>query len=153
MKPYWKGNTLPVSLEVPAGLEQLPEIADFIQENAREAALPSRRTWEILLAVDELCSRMLQCCASPDETLFLSWEQSGSLITLSVAVSGLPYNPLSENLTDGNAEEEQQLGGMGLSLVRKMVDELSYQRKGRLNILVVKKTLRKKKAGPHQEKQ
>lgn len=136
---------MPVSLEVPAGLEQLPEIADFIQEKAREDALPSRRMWEILLAVDEICSQLLQVCASPDESLFLTWELSGGALTLSIAVSGLPYNPLSAKSVGGNAEEESLSSGGGLTLVRKMVDEISYRRTENLNVLVVKKLLRRKR--------
>lgn len=129
-------------LEVPAGHEQLPEIAEFIQEKAHEEKIPSRRMWELLLVVDELVSSILQHCANPDETLSLSWDFSEERVTLILSVTGLPYNPLS---SQGSGEHKTgSLEEPGLSLVQKMVSDISYHREENQNIFTIQKALRKK---------
>ena len=53
-----------------------------------------------------------------------------------------PFNPLDAPAVDTALPlEEKPLGGLGVHLIRKSVDELEYQRAGNRNVLVMKNRL------------
>jgi serine/threonine-protein kinase RsbW len=133
---------------VPAYLENLGIIGEFLQECAREARLPSRKTWELLLVMDEICSQIIQYMDF-DQTMGrirLSWKPTSESVEVTIEAAGLPFNPLEVNKYNSASEaEEQALGGMGLYLIGKMVDELCYERRGDSNILRVLKYRRNRR--------
>ena len=136
------------SIVVPVGLENLAFISEFLQEKSCSVHITSRKMWELLLAMDEICSQIMQFMTddSSDEKIKLTWEYKPEFIVIKIETFGFAFNPLEINGNNYNAEkEEESLGGMGLYLVKQMVDEISYSRKDEKNILVVKKLLKSKK--------
>ena len=62
------------------------------------------------------------------------------VVSLTVEDDGVPFNPLDAPAADDTAPlEERPIGGLGIHLVRKLMDELEYARKGNRNRLVVRK--------------
>jgi serine/threonine-protein kinase RsbW len=127
---------------VPAYLENLSIVSDFVQEQARAIHLPSRKTWELLLVMDEICSQIIQYMDFDQQmgSIGISWENNPEFVTLTVEANGLPFNPLDVNKYNSESEsEEQTLGGMGIYLVSKMVDGVHYERCGNSNVLKIVK--------------
>jgi anti-sigma regulatory factor (Ser/Thr protein kinase) len=55
---------------------------------------------------------------------------------------GVPYDPLLKKDPDVNApKEERQIGGLGIYLVKKTMDDVVYEYKNGQNILTIKKTI------------
>jgi serine/threonine-protein kinase RsbW len=67
----------------------------------------------------------------------LSWEDP--YIKLEVEDDGRPFNPLEAPPPDtGKPLAERQVGGLGIHLVREMMDELEYRRENDKNLLTLK---------------
>ena len=62
-------------------------------------------------------------------------------LTIDIIDDGLPFNPLTEGPSvDVNAPiEERRIGGLGIHLVRSMMDDLSYRRENGKNHLTLTK--------------
>jgi anti-sigma regulatory factor (Ser/Thr protein kinase) len=62
------------------------------------------------------------------------------VVSLTVQDEGVPFNPLDAPAADDTAPiEERPIGGLGIHLVRKLMDEIAYAREGNRNRLVVRK--------------
>ena len=120
-------------------------VSEFVQTKARQAHLSNKRTWELLLALDEICSSLVahNGCTRDDRVVRLSWQSDDTSVTICVADNGVPFNPLQETEGDADDEEEaRQLGGMSRELLYRMVDEITYEHKEGWNCLTLRKHLR-----------
>ncbi|MGB9642229.1 MAG: ATP-binding protein [Candidatus Ratteibacteria bacterium] len=129
-------------------LENLSIIAEFLQEKIKENHLTSRKAWELLLVTDEICSHIIQF-RKYDSTMGkmkIQWGGFPDKVVVTIETSGIPYNPLDLNSIDNAKEEEEEsLGGMGLHLVRQMIDEITYTRANNVNILKIIKLKRSRR--------
>ncbi|HOK80045.1 MAG TPA: ATP-binding protein [bacterium] len=132
-------------------IENLTIIAEFLQEKIKENHLTSRKAWELLLVTDEICSHIIQF-RKYDSTMGkmrIQWEGFPDKVVVTIETSGIPYNPLELNSIDNAKEEEEEaLGGMGIHLIKQMIDEITYTRTSNSNILKITKLkrLRRNKA-------
>ena len=56
-------------------------------------------------------------------------ERAGNRLTVTISDDGIPFNPLGTQTPDTRLSlEEREVGGLGIHLVRNMVDDISYQR-------------------------
>jgi sigma-B regulation protein RsbU (phosphoserine phosphatase) len=63
-------------------------------------------------------------------------------LTVTISDDGLPFNPLSAKAPDTKASlEDRDIGGLGIHLVRSMVDDVSYHRRIDKNVLTLVKQL------------
>jgi len=66
--------------------------------------------------------------------------RSGDRVTVTLTDDGSPFDPLAAPLPDtALSVEERRIGGLGIHLVRQMMDEVSYQRRGERNVVVLMK--------------
>jgi len=76
------------------------------------------------------------------EVLITIATRNGELIA-SVSDDGREFNPLEVKTPDLNATlAERDLGGLGIHLVRSLMDHVTYQREGAKNVLTVRKRIR-----------
>lgn len=62
-------------------------------------------------------------------------------VILAFIDSGIPYNPLDKADPDVTlSAEEREIGGLGIFLVKKLMDEVNYQYSEGQNILTLRKT-------------
>ncbi|MCL5674198.1 MAG: ATP-binding protein [Candidatus Omnitrophica bacterium] len=133
------------SIIVQVNIESLNLISEFLQEKAIAERLPSRKMWEILLAIDEICSQIIEIIDNdPSEIkMELTWEKKTNMIVIMIKTDCFAFNPME--IEKFKNEDEQSLEGMELSLVKQMVDEVHYFRKNNMNVLTIKKFLKSKK--------
>ena len=61
---------------------------------------------------------------------------------MTVSDAGIPYDPLQQEDPDVSLEaDERQIGGLGIYLVKQLMDEVSYEYRGGMNILRIRKIL------------
>lgn len=129
-------------------IESLSLISDFLQEKIKQSHLASRKAWELLLVTDEICSHIMQF-RKYDRSMGkikVSWDGQSDRVVVIIETSGIPFNPLELNSKEmAKEEEEEALGGMGIHLVRQMVDEYAYTRTDTTNIIKIVKFRRCRK--------
>ena len=63
-------------------------------------------------------------------------ERAGNRLTVTIQEDGIPFNSLSTETPNKRLSlEESEVGGLGIHLVRNMVDDISYQRGINRNVL------------------
>lgn len=106
-----------MSLSVPAQAANSRRIRGFVEERAREAALPPSEAFDLLLAVSEVCNNAI--AHSGSEGITVRWETKPGRIEVEVRDEGV-Y---------GRASEAQPgEGGLGWKIIRSLVDEVQLER-------------------------
>lgn len=107
---------------------------------AAASALPAKVFFAADTALEELLQNVLDYSGAQEVRLQLAVE-SGEL-RLELADDGRPYNPL---LTVGpdlsRPLDEREVGGLGIHLVRKMMDRTAYEHRGGQNRVSLAKAL------------
>ena len=126
----------------PASLDSLEEIRAFILERA-EALLPPPKVMHLDLAVEEIvvniCSYAYEI---PPGEVTVRLKESDQALEADFLDNGVPFDPLAVEEPDVTRPlEERQKGGLGILLVRRVMDEVHYRREAGRNVLrvVVKK--------------
>ena len=129
------------TLTVPAVVEQIPVITDFVNEILEENACPPKAQMQIDIAIDEIFSNIA----------FYAYGQNGGEVTIECGIFaaeaflrfsdyGKPYNPLEREDPDVTLPaEERNPGGLGIFMVKKSMDEVGYEYRDGKNILTLKK--------------
>jgi len=133
-------------LRLPADLEYHHRLKKFILDYASKEGLDERQCHQIELASDEILTNIISY-AYPEEkgdiTVICESDQDGALL-VQIIDTGLPFNPLEAGEPDLSlGVQEREMGGLGVFLARKMVDDIQYRRQEGRNIV----TLYKKKTG------
>ncbi len=130
---------------VPSDAAKLPVLTQFLQEFWSAAELPPAETGTFELALEEIFMNVVMH-GSPAGGLprvEVSLALSDGCLTLMIEDDGPSFDPLSLAAPDVTASlEERRVGGLGVYLVRQMMDDVSYQRLGGRNQLRMTKRIR-----------
>ena len=100
---------------------------------------------QIDIAIDELLSNIARYAYAPktgDVTVRLESLDDPISVTITFIDNGIPYNPLEKNDPDTTLSlEERPIGGLGIYMVKKTMDDMTYEHKDGQNILSIKKNL------------
>lgn len=133
---------------LPAKLENLDLMISWILKNADIVGFDEKNKFQIKLASEEVLVNIINY-AYPSKSgaieLSLNPKPKDSL-EIVFADWGVPFDPLSLPEPKVCAPiEERKIGGLGVYLVRKVMDEVKYRREDERNILTVTKKLKSKK--------
>jgi anti-sigma regulatory factor (Ser/Thr protein kinase) len=97
------------------------------------------------IVVDELFGNIAKYAYVDDTgivTVRFDYNKKSNLVTITFIDSGIPFNPLLKETPDLElSTEEREIGGLGIYMVKKCVDDIEYEYKDGKNILTVKKFL------------
>ncbi len=139
------GNEDIKELQVAAQVENLPAVNDFVAEILASLNCPMKVQLQIELAVEEIFVNIASYAYGDGQGQ--AWLKGRSYanppgIELSFADEGTPYNPLAKEDPDPEADLSQRgIGGWGIFLVKKNVDDISYVYKDGKNILTLRKNM------------
>lgn len=130
-------------LTVAAAMDNLEKVTAFLDEMLEMLEASPRVQLQLELALEEAFVNVVHY-AYPEGTgevmLLLRAEEEERVLWLSLSDSGVPFNPLEEEAPDVSlSARERSIGGLGIFLVRKNTDEVSYEYCGGRNILTMKK--------------
>lgn len=97
---------------------------------------------DIRLAVDEACTNIIKHAYKYDENeeLVVELTFDESLLTIKITDYGIGFNPEKYKKPNLNEQiKQKKRGGMGIFLIRNLMDEISYQIDEKKNNLVMKK--------------
>jgi anti-sigma regulatory factor (Ser/Thr protein kinase) len=132
-------------LTVDATLENIAPVTDFVDELLELYHCPMKAEMQINIAIDELLGNIAQYAYNPDvgpATIKVEVVEDPLAVVLTFIDRGVPYDPLAKADPDTTLPAEQrELGGLGIYMVKKSMDEITYEYKDGQNILRIKKKL------------
>ena len=116
--------------------ESLSEASDFLDRCVEEFEIPLRTGYSLKVVTDEIFSNIVYYSGAKNaEILF---RVDADRITLVFQDDGMPYNPMEAEEPDITAgAEERSIGGLGLFMVKKMAEQVSYEYADQKNQLTV----------------
>lgn len=127
----------------PASDAALHEALDLVEQTLTDAGCPMKTVLQITVCVEEMFVNVAHYAYGENEgdvTLAVGVEDGIASITL--IDSGIPFDPLQAKQPDITlSAEERSIGGLGIFMVRKSMDEVSYERRDGQNRFTMKKKL------------
>jgi serine/threonine-protein kinase RsbW len=134
-----------ITIRIAADVKEIERLNRLVRQFGELHDVPSRTLYAVNLALDELVTNVvLYGFEDPaGREVLINIATAGSELTASVADDGKEFNPLTVKTPDLNAGlAERDLGGLGIHLVRSLMDHVNYQREGAKNVLTVRKRIR-----------
>ncbi len=125
-------------------LEEIPNLAQAIENFAEANNLPEHTVFQINLCLDELLTNTISYGfpEGGEHEIPVTITLQGEMLVINLRDDGLAFNPLERSEPDtSQGIEERPIGGLGIHLVRNMMDEIEYRRESGQNVLVMKKQL------------
>ena len=121
-------------------LDKLPEATSFFEDILSAADAPMKVIAQVNVAVDEIFSNIARYSGATAATLGCAL--ADGRITLRFSDNGRPYDPTGKPDPDTTlSAEERDIGGLGIFMVKKIMDEVTYEYVDGLNILTLVKIL------------
>lgn len=131
------------TLTVEASTEHLAEVRDFVAAHAENIGLGPKDISEIRLAVDEAYTNIIKHAYkhSPTKKVNIEIGSDTDHLWISLMDRGKSFDPSTYSEPDLMQRiKEKKRGGMGVYLIRKVMDQVQYNRQGQTNeIRMVKK--------------
>jgi sigma-B regulation protein RsbU (phosphoserine phosphatase) len=125
-------------------LDEIGRIHESFNSFAEEHGVPTPIRQQINLVLDELLSNVISYAFEDDEEreIDVRIELSSDRLAVTIADDGIPFNPFSSAPPDTSLSlEERELGGLGIHVVSKLMDEVSYNRRTNRNVVILVKYL------------
>ena len=133
-------------LTLEATVANTETVTAFVEDFLNEIGCSMRVITQINVAVDELFSNIANYAYKPktgQATVSLAVSDDGKTVTVTFTDSGVPYNPLTKKDPDVTlSADERQIGGLGIYMVKRTMDDVTYEFKDGKNILSIKKKVK-----------
>lgn len=132
-------------LTVDAVSDNIPVITEFVDGQLEQFGCPMKAQVQIDIAIDELFSNIVHYAYYPGvgpATVRVEVVEEPLSVIITFIDQGIPYNPLSKADPDvALPAEEREIGGLGIYIVKKNMNEITYEYKDGRNILKIRKEL------------
>lgn len=132
-------------LTVDAVVENIPIVTDFVNEQLMPHDCSIKIQAQIDIAIDELFGNIAHYAYDSDvgsATVRVELVKEPLTVVITFIDHGVPYNPLKQDEPDTTLlAEERKIGGLGIYMVKKSMDNIYYEYKDGQNILTIKKKL------------
>lgn len=132
-------------LTIDATLENIPVVTDFVNEQLEQLECPMKVQIQISIAIDELFSNIARYAYNPttgSATVQVEVTEDPLAVVVTFIDEGKPYDPLAKEDPDITlSAEEREVGGLGIYMVKKSMDDVIYEYKDGRNILKIKKSI------------
>lgn len=132
-------------MDIKNNISELHRLAGFTEETCKKAGLGSSLAQNLNLALEEAVSNVILYAFPKDgksHTITVTCEKNGDRISYTIRDHGKEFDSTSSPEADImlNAEE-RAIGGLGIHLIRKIMDTVEYSRKNGENILTLTKNI------------
>ena len=133
-------------LTLPNDIETIPRLNEFIDGLCEETGINRDVSMRLNLAIEEAVVNVMNY-AYPKGAIGdvdIEVETDEDTITFVISDSGVPFDPTKKADTDITLSvDERPIGGLGIHLVRQIMDDIAYHYTDHKNILTLKKKLNK----------
>ncbi len=132
-------------LELEANAENLAEVQSFVEERLDRSACASKEKLQISVAVEEIFVNIAHYAYHPEKgraKVRVEVSEEPVVVTITFVDHGVPYDPLAREEPNVRlSAEERKIGGLGIFMTKKLMDDVVYEYKDGQNILALKKKL------------
>ena len=133
-------------LTLAATVENIETVTEFVNEQLEALDCPMKAQMQIDIAIDELFGNIAHYAYNPDvgdATVRVEVIEEPLSVVITFIDGGVPYDPLAAADPDTTlSAEERAIGGLGIFMVKKSMDEITYRYENGSNILSIRKNLR-----------
>jgi sigma-B regulation protein RsbU (phosphoserine phosphatase) len=126
-------------------LDDIGVVEEQFYEFAQENGIPDTIRQKVSIVLDEMLNNIISYAYQDDEEhdIELDIELSGNRLVATIRDEGIPFNPFGLGEPDvAAAVEEREIGGLGIHLVRSVMDEYLYQRQINKNVVTLVKFIK-----------
>lgn len=125
----------------PAKTESLDDAIAFVEETLETLDCPMKATMQITVCVEEMFMNVANYAYGDGEgEVALALESNGRGVAITLTDRGMPFDPLAKSDPDVTlSAEERDIGGLGIFMVKKSMDEVAYRRENDQNIFTMTK--------------
>lgn len=128
-----------------ATVENIAVVTECIEAELDAIGCPMKAKMQLQIAVDELFGNIAHYAygtGTGPATVRFSVQDNPKAVSLSFIDGGVPYNPLAKDDPDtALSTEDRQIGGLGIYLVKKTMDNMTYSYRNGQNVLTITKQL------------
>jgi len=125
-------------------IEQVPQLAEFVEEVCEELNIDPSTTMQINLALEEAVVNVMSYAYAQNTKGEINIEASANDVRLKFTIcdTGSPFDPTAKEDVDTTLSvEDRPIGGLGIHLVRQLMDSINYERIDNQNVLTLRKKL------------
>ena len=142
---YFGGEKKVPELTVEAKDENLAQVMAFIDGQLETLDCPLKAQMQIDVAAEEIFVNIAHYAYAPETgpaTIRVETAPEQRTVTITFLDGGVPYDPLAKPDPDVTlSAEERQIGGLGIYMVKKSMDEVQYEYRNGQNVFMMKKAL------------
>ena len=121
-------------------METVSQVAEFMESEMEKFEVSPKISMKLLIAIDEIYSNIVRYSGATEATVSINKVEN--YLKLQFKDNGKPYNPLEAEEPDITASaEDRSIGGLGIFMVKKMLDNVEYSYVDNYNILTLTKNL------------
>jgi serine/threonine-protein kinase RsbW len=133
-------------ITLPGQLESLPAFSDFVADASHALGIDSDSAYKLQLAVEEACVNVIRHgvggIQAGELNIALDVRRDGQTCTVTLRDRGSAFDPTSLPPPDLRANlRRRRPGGLGIFLMRQLMDEVSYTSSNGVNTLTIVKRL------------
>jgi sigma-B regulation protein RsbU (phosphoserine phosphatase) len=132
------------SITLDNDIEQVPTLADFVDQVCEEVGIDLAVAIQMNLAMEEAVVNVMSY-GYPEGTeghVTIEATDADHVLTFTITDSGKPFDPTAKAEVDTTlSAEERPIGGLGIHLVRQLMDSVNYERSDGKNILTLRKKI------------
>ena len=138
------GESLQRSITLPNDIATISQLSEFVETVCEEKGLDMALTMNLNLALEEAVVNVMSY-AYPDSQgdVKVDIKIDDQKVVSILTDSGIPFDPTQKGDVDTTLPaEERPIGGLGIHLVKQIMDKVSYQYVGNQNILTLEKNIK-----------
>jgi anti-sigma regulatory factor (Ser/Thr protein kinase) len=127
-------------LNLSSRMTELEKLNGFVEEIGEKLCLPAKCLFEISVALEEVFSNIVNYAFTDDKThtVRIAVRLRKGRLSLSIEDDGQPFNPLVAAPPQLKRDLENcDIGGLGIHLIRRLVDDVRYTRRSNRNELTL----------------
>ncbi len=126
---------------VKATIENWNEVNDFIEDEMRYRHISAKTIMQVLTAVEEIYVNVANYAYSENiGEVKIEMGIKDNIVTIRLSDFGMPFDPLAKDDPDINlSAEEREIGGLGIYMTKKIMDNVEYKHENSQNILTLSK--------------
>ena len=132
------------SFELKSSLSELDRLCENLETFGKKFGFSKKLIFEINLALDELFTNIISYGFKDDDehVIKITLTPDKDELCLCIEDDGMPFNPIDFETPDVSCSvEECKIGGLGIHIMKKLMDDVCYERCGDKNVLNLKKKL------------